>query len=80
MFILAQFLFEAIFLAIAGGVLGIGLVFLLTLLPQDTLPFTMTFKNIMTGITISSITGLLAGLIPAWVASRLDPAEAIRAK
>lgn len=79
-FILAQFLFEAIFLAIAGGILGIGLVFLLTLIPQDALPFEMTLKNIVTGITISSITGLLAGLIPAWVASRLDPVEAIRAK
>ncbi|PKQ69998.1 ABC transporter permease [Raineya orbicola] len=79
-FILFQFLFEAIFLSLIGGAIGIGLVFLITLIPQESLELQMSLKNILVGFSVSAMAGLIAGIIPAWNASTLDPVEAIRSK
>lgn len=79
-FILFQFLFEAIFLCLIGGAAGILLVFLITLVPQDALPMTLTPGNIVLGLTVSVVIGVLAGIIPAVLASNLDPVIAIRSK
>jgi putative ABC transport system permease protein len=79
-FILFQFLFEAVFLSLIGGLVGIGLVVLITLIPQDSLPLTLTLSNITTGLIISSFIGILSGIIPAWVAAKMDPVTAIRSK
>jgi putative ABC transport system permease protein len=79
-FILFQFLFEAVFLRLIGGLVGIGLVVLLTLIPQDALPLVLSMKNIVTGLFISSFIGILSGIIPAWVAAKMDPVIAIRSK
>jgi putative ABC transport system permease protein len=59
---------------------GIGLVVLITLIPQDSLPLTLTISNITTGLIISSFIGILSGIIPAWVAAKMDPVTAIRSK
>jgi putative ABC transport system permease protein len=77
-FILWQFLFEAVLLSIAGGILGIGLVWAMTFVPQDALRLELTLANIQTGVAVSVVVGLLAGTIPALVAAKLDPVEAIR--
>ncbi|MFT4033884.1 MAG: ABC transporter permease [Siphonobacter sp.] len=79
-FILFQFLFEAIFLSLIGGLVGILLVWLLTFYPQETLTIDLTLRNIIIGLTVSSGIGLLSGIIPAWIAARMDPALAIRSK
>lgn len=79
-FILFQFLFEAVFLSLIGGLVGISLVVLLTLIPQDALPLVLSMKNIVTGLFISSFIGILSGIIPAWVAAKMDPVIAIRSK
>ena len=79
-FILFQFLFEAVFLSLIGGLVGIGLVVLITLIPQDALPLVLSMKNIVTGLFISSFIGILSGIIPAWVAAKMDPVIAIRSK
>jgi putative ABC transport system permease protein len=79
-FILFQFLFEAVFLSLIGGLVGIGLVVLLTLIPQDAMPLVLSMKNIVTGLFISSFIGILSGIIPAWVAAKMDPVIAIRSK
>ena len=79
-FILLQFLFEAVFLSLIGGGLGILLVLGITLIPQDALEIILSAKNISLGLTVSVIIGLLSGIIPALMASRLDPVVAIRSK
>lgn len=80
-FILFQFLFEAIILALLGGLVGLGLVYLITVLVNlsiDDFTFVLSFSNIAIAIGISSFIGLISGIIPALSASRLDPVEAIR--
>ena len=77
-FILMQFLFEAMFLSLIGGLAGIGLVILLTLVPMGSLEIMMSFKNIMLGVGLSSVIGIASGIVPATLAARMDPVEAIR--
>jgi putative ABC transport system permease protein len=59
---------------------GLGLVYLITFAPLGSLVLTLTTKNIITALTISSIVGVVSGIIPAYIASRMNPVEAIRAK
>jgi putative ABC transport system permease protein len=77
-FILFQFLFEAIFLSLIGGFAGLLLVFLITYIPMGSLEVTLTVKNIALGLGVSSVIGMVAGIIPAAIAARLDPVIAIR--
>ena len=79
-FILIQFLFEAIFLSLIGGSVGLILVFAGSYVATNILGFEiiLTWNKIIIGIVTSSVIGLIAGYIPALMASRLDPVEAMR--
>ena len=80
-FILLQFLFEAVFLSLLGGLSGLFIIWLLTVI-VNTLDMSfvliLTLKNIMIGVGVSGIIGLVSGSIPARNASKLNPVEAMR--
>ncbi len=78
-FVLMQFVFEAVLLAIAGGVVGLLLIFTGTAIINLTTSFSisLTLGNIILGLGISSFIGLISGLAPAYSAARLDPVTAI---
>ena len=65
-------------MSIFGGLFGIFFVFLLTLPDLGTFDLVISLENVILGVSISSIIGILAGLLPAVFASNLDPVEAIR--
>ena len=79
-FILLQFLFESIFLCVLGGVFGVVIVWILATVAGNMLDFNMnlTTQNIILGLLVSVIIGVISGIIPAFSASRLNPVDAIR--
>ena len=78
--ILLEFLIESVILCILGGLLGLGLIYLLLFALENTLPFPiyLSLGNVVFGVVVSVVIGILAGFIPALQASRMDPVEAIR--
>ena len=80
-FILLQFLAEAVMLCLVGGITGLALIYIGTLAIAEMFDMVvvLTIANILWGICISAMIGLVSGIVPAWSASRLDPVEAIRA-
>ncbi|WP_027124431.1 ABC transporter permease [Gelidibacter mesophilus] len=80
-FILFQFLFEAVILAVIGGLVGLFFVWIGSLIASQftgDFEFVLSAGNMFLGFILSSIIGLISGVIPAISASRLDPVEAIR--
>jgi len=78
-FILLQFLFESIMLSVAGGIVGLFIVFLGASIISLSGDFTvtLTMDNIVLGIGVSSLIGLISGIFPAWQGARMNPVVAI---
>ncbi len=78
-FVMMEFLFESVLLSVAGGVVGLIMVAAGTLLINLTGDFKMylTASNIILGISISSIIGVVSGFAPAWQAAKMDPVTAM---
>ena len=79
-FIMLQFLFESVILCVLGGGVGLLLVFGGATAVRMAADFNiaMSMGNVITGVGISALIGVISGFIPAYTASRLDPVEAIR--
>ncbi|MEM6724038.1 MAG: ABC transporter permease [Bacteroidota bacterium] len=80
--ILTEFLIEAIILCIIGGLIGLGLVWLSTQAATaavDGFEFVLSSENVILGLTVSTIIGIVAGFRPAQKAAKMDPVDAIRA-
>ncbi|MDQ3805952.1 MAG: ABC transporter permease [Acidobacteriota bacterium] len=76
--ILWQFLIEAMTLTGAGGLIGLAVGWLLTLVVKMLLPSYVPLWAPVMGFVASVGIGLVFGLWPAWKAARLDPIEALR--
>jgi len=78
-FILLQFIFEAVVLSMLGGIIGLILIFIGAAIFSyvSSMTLSLTLANIILGLSISGVIGVLAGFIPALSASRLDPVEAM---
>ena len=80
--ILTEFLLEAAFLCLIGGLIGLLLVFGLTKILSGAFnfPVYISTSNLVWAIGICFVVGVLAGIIPAVIASRMNPVVAIRSK
>ena len=78
-FILQQFLVESMLLSIIGGLLGVFMIFLGTLVVNYLWDLNMylTVGNIFLAIFISGLIGVVAGYAPANIAAKMNPVEAI---
>ncbi len=78
--ILSQFLIEAVVLTAIGGLAGlaVGEVASLLMNKYSPLPAYVPLWAIGLGVGISAAVGIVFGLWPAWKAARLDPIEALR--
>lgn len=85
--IFEQLLTESLVLAVAGGILGIGVGYamlraLIAIMPQDTLPteadLHLNLPILAFTLAATTLAGLLFGSAPAWYASRIDPGESLK--
>jgi len=85
--IFSQLLTENILLALIGGLTGIGVGWLalrglIAIMPDGTLPseadLSLNIPILLFSLGASTLAGLLFGCAPAWYATRIDPAEALK--
>jgi len=84
-FILYQFLTESVLICVLGGLIGLGMLYLVTqgiqyAIDMNDIAMTVTISmdDAFFGIGLAVAIGLVSGLVPAWVAARVDPVIAIR--
>jgi len=78
--ILLEFLVESIILCLIGGAIGLGFVYTFFKLLEDSMPFAiyLDWNNVVFGVGLSIIVGVISGFIPAFRAAHMDPVVAIR--
>lgn len=78
--ILSQFLIEAMTITLLGGLIGIGIAMLGTMIASQFLPFTAVVSPVVVliGAGFSALIGIIFGILPASKASKLSPIDALR--
>ncbi len=79
--ILLQFLIESTALCLLGGLIGLTFAYLMCFAMArafPSFPISFSFGLVIAAMIVSILTGLASGIAPAWTASRLDPATALR--
>jgi len=77
-----QFLMEAAFLTLVGGIIGIALGWAVSYFVSSVgqIPSVVTADIVILAVSVSVGIGLFFGFYPAWQASRLNPIEALRSE
>jgi putative ABC transport system permease protein len=82
--IMFEFLLEAIFIGVIGGLIGYGLGVAITVVANALTPpgqstlFLVTLPLTVLALGFATALGAVAGILPAWRAARLDPVTALR--
>ena len=78
--IMSQFLLEAVLLCLVGGIIGILLGRLASIIVsvQNDWPVASSTSAIILSVSVAVIIGVVFGWYPAWKASRMDPIDALR--
>lgn len=85
-YILLEFLLEAVVLCLFGGIIGLLVVigmfqflqYIVTNVAKSNFHFYITAYNVILGISISVVVGIIAGFVPAVFAANMKPVDAIR--
>ncbi|MGQ9847034.1 MAG: ABC transporter permease [Bacteroidales bacterium] len=80
-FILLQFLNESILLSLIGGIMGLFFVLIAIFYGEKVIDMnlSLSLKNIITGLSISAVVGIISGYAPARTAAKMNPVDAINA-
>ena len=73
-----QFLIEAIFLTLAGGIIGVAVGWGAAIVVKQWTTTVVTWDTIVLAVSVAVAIGVFFGFYPAWQASRLNPIEALR--
>jgi putative ABC transport system permease protein len=77
-FIFYQFFFESVLLCFMGAFVGILLFFLLTKIRFGFLDLDFKLHNILVAVIVAGLMGIISGIAPALIASKLNPITALK--
>jgi len=82
--IIRELVTEAGMIGLLGGLIGLALGAVVVVIANEagrdsgTILFDLTWGTAAFAVAFSTVLGIVAGLVPAWSAARLDPVDALR--
>ncbi len=76
--ILGQFISEAAIICLLGGLIGLCLAIVFSMILNQFMPTSIQPEVVVLALGISLITGLISGVAPAYTAAKIDPVDALR--